>query len=119
MRYCGGPVTGPLMAVHAEEPFAEREILPGVFFAGKEENVLPLMRRTKQRCKIFTGYAGWGPGQLEDEVEKGVWRVAPAAADQIFSKSDRLWKQLSRQLSERQWPMLFNLKHVPGDHQWN
>ena len=36
----GGPVTGPLMAVHTNECFAEREVLPGVFFAGKEKNVL-------------------------------------------------------------------------------
>src|SRR5208337_1315361 len=95
--YFGGPVAGPLMAVHSDESFAEHEIMPGVFFAGKEENVLHLMRQTKHPCKVFTGYAGWGPGQIEDEIEQGFWRVVPAAADQIFSKSDTLWEELTRQ----------------------
>ena len=117
--YSGGPVTGPLMAVHTDASFAEREILPGVFFAGKEENVLPLMRYTKQPYKIFTGYVGWGSRQLEYEIERGVWRVALAVADQIFSSSDSLWEQLARQVFEMQLHEMFNVKHIPVDPEWN
>ena len=117
--YSGGPVTGPLMAVHADESFAEHEILPGVFFAGKEKNVLHLMRQTKHPCKVFTGYSGWGPGQIEEEIEQGVWRVLPALADQIFSRSGRLWEQLAREVLEIQMKLLFNVWHIPGDLQLN
>jgi putative transcriptional regulator len=113
--FCGGPVIGPLMAVHTEESFAEREILPGVFFAGKEENVLPLMRHTTQPYKIFTGYAGWGPGQLEHEVDQGVWRVAPATAERIFSSSDDLWEILSKEVFALRFIDLFNVAHIPAD----
>ena len=55
----GGPVTGPLMAVHTDEVFGELEVLPGVFFAGREKNVLALMRSREQPCKVFAGYVGW------------------------------------------------------------
>ena len=117
--YFGGPITGPLMAVHTDESLAEHEILPGVFFAGKEENVFPLIRKTKQPYKVFTGYTGWEPGQLEYEIEQGVWRVAPAAAGQIFSSSDGLWEELTRQVFELQMPVLFNVNHIQADPQWN
>ena len=61
--YLGGPVTGPLMAVHCDPALGEIEILPGLFFSGGEENVHAIMRRKGQPCRVFTGYTGWGPGQ--------------------------------------------------------
>ena len=111
----GGPVTGPLMAVHTKESLGERQLLPGVFFSGKEKNVLTLMWRAEQPCKIFTGYAGWGPGQLDYEVEQGVWRIVPASPEQIFSEDSDLWEQLSRQASRLQLRIMFNIKHIPAD----
>jgi putative transcriptional regulator len=113
--YLSGPVTGPLMAVHTDESFAEIEILPGVFFAGKVENVLPLMRQKKRPYKIFTGYAGWGPEQLEYEIRQGVWRVTPGTAEQIFSSTSDLWAELSRQVYAMQLHEWYNLKHIPAD----
>ena len=117
--YFGGPVTGPLMAVHDDESFAEHEILPGVFFAGKEENVLPLMRQKKWPYKIFTGYAGWEPKQLEYEIGQGAWRIVPGTAEHIFSSSRDLWEELSRQVYEMQLHEWYNLKHIPADPQLN
>ncbi len=117
--YFGGPITGPLMAVHTDESLAEHEILPCVFFAGKEKNVLHLIRQTKHPCKVFTGYSGWGPGQIADEIERGVWRVVPATADQIFSRCYRLWEQLARKVLEIQLKIVLNVRHIPADTQLN
>lgn len=113
--FCGGPVTGPLMAVHTKAPLGERQLLPGVFFSGQEKNVLALLRQAAQPCKIFVGYAGWGPGQLDYEVEQGIWRVVAATPEQIFSEDDDLWEQLSRQAARRQMRIMFNIKHIPAD----
>lgn len=45
-----------------------------------------------QRSMIALGYAGWGPGQLEDEISANAWLVAPASQDLIFmSEPERLW----------------------------
>ena len=111
----GGPVTGPLMAVHTKASLGERQLLPGVFFSGKEKNVLALMQQAEQPLKVFAGYAGWEAGQLDFEVEQGIWRVAPATAEQTFSDSDELWEQVSRQASRLQLQIMLNLKHIPAD----
>lgn len=33
---------------------------------------------------IALGYAGWGPGQLEEEISRNAWLTVPASADVIF-----------------------------------
>ena len=38
-----------------------------------------------RRGRAFVGHAGWGPGQLDDEVERGDWIVEPAVRDDAFS----------------------------------
>lgn len=45
------------------------------------------------RCaRAFAGHAGWGPGQLEDELERGDWIVEPAQREDPFSdKPNELW----------------------------
>jgi putative transcriptional regulator len=111
----GGPITGPLMALHMKASLGERQLLPGVFFSRKERNVLRLMWRAERQCKIFTSYAGWGPGQLDCDVQRGTWRVVPATPEQIFSDASDLWEQLSRQASRLQLRTMLNIKHVPAD----
>ncbi len=117
--YFGGPVTGPLMAVHTDESLAEIEVLPGVFFAEEQKNVLTLMRFRWQPFRVFTGYAGWGPGQLDDEVEHGIWRAIPATAAEIFSNGDNLWERLLRQAFDSLLQVMCNVKHIPSDPSLN
>jgi putative transcriptional regulator len=113
--YNGGPVTGPLMAVHTKPALSEWRILPGLFFSGDEKNVLSLMRSGTQPCKLFFGYAGWDKGQLEYEVEKGVWRAAPATCEQLFADDGDLWEMLTKRNFDQQLSILFNIRHVPAD----
>ena len=47
--------------------------------------------------RIFAGYAGWGPGQLEDEIAEGAWYVVDAELADPFSESpDDLWQRVLR-----------------------
>jgi putative transcriptional regulator len=49
--------------------------------------------------RFYVGYAGWGPGQLEEEMEGGAWRVIRGSADTVFdAKPDSLWERVVRNL---------------------
>jgi putative transcriptional regulator len=49
------------------------------------------------RARVFAGYAGWGPGQLEGELEEQAWFVEPAAAEDVFTDApDDLWSAVLR-----------------------
>jgi putative transcriptional regulator len=42
--------------------------------------------------RVFAGYAGWGPGQLDGELERDDWIVEPAQAGDVFSETpEELW----------------------------
>ena len=47
--------------------------------------------------RVFAGYAGWGPGQLEGELAAGGWVVVDAAPDDpLCAEPDRLWESVLR-----------------------
>jgi len=60
--------------------------------------------------RFFAGHASWGPGQLEDEIAAGAWRVVPASAALIFDlDSASLWSRLANgesQLSVHSAPII-------------
>jgi putative transcriptional regulator len=50
-----------------------------------------------EAIRVFAGYAGWGPGQLEGEVDAGAWFVVTAdAADALAADPEALWKRVLR-----------------------
>jgi putative transcriptional regulator len=57
------------------------------------EDVLPLTTRRR----IFAGYAGWGAGQLEDELAREDWILEEAESDDAFTETpDELWADVLR-----------------------
>lgn len=47
--------------------------------------------------RIFRGYAGWGPGQLDGELDAGAWMVFDATHDDLFGdRPDDLWRDVVR-----------------------
>ena len=47
--------------------------------------------------RIFAGYAGWGSGQLEDELAEGAWYVVPGLAGDAFTGApEGLWRAVLR-----------------------
>jgi len=113
--YIGGPLMGPLMAVHTNELLAEAEILPKLFFTAREHNVFALLQQSEHPYKIFAGHMGWGPDELEKEVEKIAWKTTPATPDYVFSPSDELWEEVSWHIRETVIQEMFHLRHVPKD----
>ncbi|MGW7369993.1 YqgE/AlgH family protein [Streptomyces sp. NPDC054841] len=47
--------------------------------------------------RIFAGYAGWGPGQLEDELTEGAWYVVESEPGDVSSpRPESLWRSVLR-----------------------
>ena len=66
--------------------------------------------------RVFAGYAGWGAGQLRDEIEEGAWYVLPGnPADAFAAKPERLWGEVLR----RQGGELAMVATCPDDPVWN
>lgn len=117
--HLGGPVSGPLMAVHTNASLAEVEILPGVFFAAKKKNLDELVIKEDHPFKVFIGHAGWGPGQLEDELRQGAWLTTPATAEYLFYHGTDLWEEVSRRAGRSMLLSVLKIKHVPEDPSLN
>ena len=117
--HLGGPVSGPLMALHTIDDLAELEVLRGVFFAAKKPHLDALVSQDEELYKVFIGHAGWGPGQLEGEIEQGAWQSTPATAVDVFDDADDLWQRLLHRAQGAVLPALLKIKHVPPDPSMN
>jgi putative transcriptional regulator len=66
--------------------------------------------------RVFAGYAGWSPGQLEGEIETGSWFVFDALPSDAFAgRPDDLWPMVLR----RQGGLLAAVAHYPADPAMN
>ena len=85
--YVGGPVEGLLMSVHTQPVWADLEILPGVYYTGDPDHLKELVQQSDGPLRFFVGYAGWGAGQLEQEMCGNGW-FATAGNDALLYDCD-------------------------------
>ena len=61
-----------------------------------------LVSNQVRRLRVFRGYSGWSPGQLEAEIEQGAWIVVSSSLDDVFSpEPHRLWRAVLRRQGGR------------------
>ena len=116
--YFGGPVEGPLMALHnisEADAESESECRSGVAVSVQQERILKLVSQTGIRLRVFDGYSGWGPGQLEMELEQGGWLIAEANGDTIFCDHDDLWQRLVTEIGRDIITTGIKPGHLPND----
>jgi putative transcriptional regulator len=93
----GGPVQPDALLVLAE--FDDPE-LAGIHVIGPvgimgDAHTVDELTDTTGRVRVFAGYAGWAPGQLDAELARDDWFVAPAGVDDIFdTDADELWRRV-------------------------
>lgn len=111
----GGPCNGPLMAIHTDEFLMETEVAPGVYFCSSPDKLQRLVLLTDQPVQFFAGVAGWGPGQLEDELATGSWHACPAEPEHIFEADANLWDRVTRQIAGQRFLKALNIRQAPDD----
>jgi len=117
----GGPVAGTLMAIHERRDLANIVVTDELFVATELNAFEELAAMETGRVLFYVGHSGWGPGQLESEIEDGAWLDFPATPDDVFGQTDplALWKKVLTQVGRQQVFSLFDIKHVPGEPREN
>jgi len=87
--FIGGPVerTGAIGLVRGPDtPADARPIVDGVHIVSSRETLETLIKAgtASSRFRVYLGYAGWGPGQLDAETLEGAWHVAAGEAGVVF-----------------------------------
>ncbi len=113
----GGPVqpsSAVLLAELAHPELADILVFDSVGFLVGEvpEDVRPGILR----ARVFLGYSGWGPGQLEAEMAQGSWIIEPALDEDVFTDvPELLWSRVL----ERKGPEYRRLSRMPFDPSMN
>jgi putative transcriptional regulator len=114
--FLGGPVAGPLLALHTRYLLGEREIFSGLFLSTERHNLNRLISVTSEEpYRIYLGNSGWGPGQLERELSEGSWHIEEATAEDIFSEPEKLWQKISRKIGRRFYDETLGINQLPDD----
>jgi putative transcriptional regulator len=95
----GGPCEGPLMVVHTFEEYSEIDVSDGIHFCTDKEHVQWLLSHDEAPMKFIVGYAGWAPGQLENEIAQGAWLTLDATHQRVFEEGEP-WQALMREASQ-------------------
>lgn len=92
----GGPVDGPLLAIHTMDNLGD--LCHGnVWMTSDDDQVMLLAERTDVDARFFSGYSGWGPGQLEAEIAAGGWMIASPNHDMLWKDPGPVWEAAVKQ----------------------
>jgi putative transcriptional regulator len=103
--FVGGPCKmDGLLMIHGMKDWASEndetamEVCPGIYLGTPSQftHVTESPSDSGDKFRVFTGYAGWGPDQLETEMEEGAWIVLPATGEILFNTPvQELWERLA------------------------
>jgi len=117
--YVGGPVQpAALSFLHTHSGFVEENVFGQLGLGHSIDELVEIGESLSPEVhiRIFAGYAGWSPGQLDDEIRREAWLIHPASIElAFFSQPDELWKVILRQ---KGWPYQL-LADAPEDLSWN
>jgi len=99
--FFGGPVEPSsvrALTVSAVDQFGALPVLPDVGLLGTAALARAIERGlTADRLRVYAGYAGWSPGQLEGEVRRGDWHILDGSSAVVFDdEPDTIWQRQIR-----------------------
>jgi putative transcriptional regulator len=94
--YFGGPVEleSVWFLIRASSPPQNAsQTCPGLYVSTSRTLLLSLLarRHPMENLRIFFGHSGWAPGQLQDEISAGAWKLQQPKAETIFDTPEHTW----------------------------
>lgn len=115
----GGPIGGPVLALHQESELGDMEVLAGVFLSATSEDLQHLTQRNDDNYRVVFGLTGWKPGQLDNEIGKGLWYQVDANAASVFGDSNCMWESSMRKYAQHQFCDVVGLDRLPDNPSLN
>jgi putative transcriptional regulator len=117
--FVGGPVqSSALSFLHSDAFLPNGSVMPNLNLEHSLDTLVEIGESlsTTRKLKVFAGYAGWSPGQLDDEMKRKAWVTHPADLELVFTTMpERLWKSI---LQQKGWKYRL-LAESPEDLSWN
>jgi putative transcriptional regulator len=117
--FLGGPVQPQALSyLHNDTFLPDANVITNLSLGHSLDSLVDLGESFSPtvRLKIFAGYAGWSPGQLDDEMKRDTWMTHPASLDLVFhTNPEQLWPAI---LKEKGWKYKL-IAESPEDPSWN
>jgi putative transcriptional regulator len=97
----GGPVEPERgWILHQDASVAERqEVIPGLFLSHTSDTLKQMLQGGSRPFRLILGYAGWGAGQLEKEMQEGSWLTVEASPRHVLQTDTPLvWGSVLQEL---------------------
>jgi putative transcriptional regulator len=117
--YVGGPVPGPLVALHRHGTYSDHELLPGLYVSTHRDALDRIVRLKEEPLRLCSGNAGWGSGQLEGEMEAGGWLSTRATVEDVFAEPETIWKTVTQRIGLEIMAPHVDADHMPPDPSLN
>ena len=117
--FLGGPVqTAALSYLHSDTLIADANVMANLRLGHSLDELVEIGESfsPSRQIRVFAGYAGWSPGQLDDEMRRESWLTHPASIELVFHpRPEALWKMILTQMG---WQYRL-LAEGPEDTAWN
>ncbi len=117
--YLGGPVQPTALSfLHSDAFIPDANVIPNLSLGHSLDALTEIGESfsTSRKVKMFAGFSGWGPGQLEDEMKRNAWLTFPASLELVLDTDPSLlWPKVLKAMG----PKYKLLSMLPEDLSWN
>jgi putative transcriptional regulator len=96
--FLGGPVQPTALSfIHSDNFIPDANVFPNLSMGHSLDELVEVGESfsNSKKVKMFAGYAGWSPGQLESEMKHKSWLTFPASLELVFeTPPDQLWQKI-------------------------
>ena len=109
----GGPLSGPVVAVHDNRELAEAVAGKGVYVAAKRDSLENIVKEKSGSYRLIVGHLGWSHEQLRGERDAGFWHVLDATDEEVFSTDQEIWPSVIRRATSSSVSDWLGIPNVP------